>query len=60
MINEHWGDGGRGLKDSKRGFDGRCRDILKRGDENAKAEINCGICEAVWQYFGAEDTVSRI
>ena len=41
MVNEHWGDGGRGVKYSKRGFDGRRRDILKRGDENARAEINC-------------------
>ena len=27
MINEDWSDGGRGVKYSKRGFDGRCKDI---------------------------------
>ena len=26
MVNEDWSDGGRGVKYSKRGFDGRCRD----------------------------------
>ena len=27
MVSEHWGDGGRGVRYSKRGFDGRCGDI---------------------------------
>ena len=27
MVNEHWGDGGRGVRYSKIGFDDRCRDV---------------------------------
>ena len=35
IVNEHWGDGGMGVGYSKRGFDGRCRDIeleTRRGE----------------------------
>ena len=48
MVNEDWSDGGRGVKYSKRGFDGRCRDIeLETRTRRLKlmVEIYCGICE---------------